>query len=144
MSPQEISLTALDVEWQRLQVIAQNLANANAVLGPGERGYRPLQLVSGPKVSFDKVVRADGALDAQALQGVAVLGVEPENVSPRQVYEPSNSQADKNGYVTYSGVDHASEMTLMIRTSRIYEANLVALNTARQMYAKALEIGKRG
>lgn len=143
MSPQQISLTALDVEWQRLEVIAQNLANASSVLGPGQQGYHPLRLVSGPKVSFEEALRPDHTLDSEALQGVKVLAIVPENVVPRRVYEPGNPQADKQGYVTYAGIDHASDMTLLIRTSRIYEANVIALNTARQMYARALDIGRR-
>lgn len=40
-------------------------------------------------------------------------------------------------------VDHASEMTLMIRASRAYEANLAAVNMAREMYARALDIGRQ-
>ena len=144
MSPQQISLSALDVEWRRLEVIAQNLANANSVLGPGQQGYRPLRVVSGPKVSFESAVKADGTIDPKALQGVQVIGIEPERVTARRVYEPNNPQADKKGYVTYAGVDHAAEMTLLIRTSRIYEANVIALNTARQMYARALDIGRHG
>lgn len=142
MSPERISLTALDVEWQRLEVIAQNLANADAVLGPGAQEYQPLRLVSGPKVSFDKAVHAGETVNPDALQGVQVLGVEAQNVTPRRVYEPGNPQADAKGYVTYAGIDHAGEMTLLIRTSRAYEANVAALAAARQMYAKALDIGK--
>lgn len=142
MSPERISLTALDVEWRRLEVIAENLANADAVLGPGNQGYQPLRLVSGLKVSFDSAMKAEGAIDPDALQGVRVLGVEAQHVAPRRVFEPGNPQADAKGFVTYAGIDHAGEMTLLIRTSRAYEANVTALTAARQMYAKALDIGK--
>ena len=53
-----------------------------------------------------------------------------------------NPQADANGFVSYPGYDHAAEMTLMVKTERAYEANIVALNTARQMYLRAMEVGR--
>jgi flagellar basal-body rod protein FlgC len=59
------------------------------------------------------------------------------------VHEPGNPQADKNGFVSYPAVDQAEEMTSMIRTSRAYEANIVALKSAGEMYSKALTLGER-
>jgi flagellar basal-body rod protein FlgC len=140
MQALEISRTALDVEWRRLQVIAQNLANANTVATPDGTPYKPMRLLSGPSITFKQTMQDRSALGD--LAGVAVYGVEPENLPSRRVYEPANPQADADGYLTYPGLDHAGEMTLMIRTARAYEANVVAMNAARQMYLKALDVGK--
>jgi len=139
MNAMEISLTGLDVEWRRLEVIAANLAHAETAITPDGHGYQPVRLVSGPGVSFADLA-TDGDLQ---LRGVRVLGMEPEKVAPHRVYEPANPMADATGFVSYTGIDHAGEMLLMAKTSRVYEANLAAFNAARQMYAKALEIGKR-
>lgn len=140
MQAMEISRTALDVEWRRLQVIAQNLANANTVTTGNGGTYQPMRLLSGPPIDFASLMRSgDGA---GKLSGVVSYGLEPENVTPTRAYEPANPQADADGFVTYPGIDHASEMTLMIKTSRSYEANIVAMNAARQMYLKALDLGK--
>ncbi len=141
MNAMEISRTGMDVEWRRLEVIAQNLANASSTLDATGQPYRALRLISGPAMSFSEVL--SGHADRSGLNGVAVYSVEPQNLPSRRVYEPAHPQADANGYVTYPGFDHAAEMALMIKTSRSYEANIVAMNTARQMYSKALEIGKR-
>jgi flagellar basal-body rod protein FlgC len=65
----------------------------------------------------------------------------PGNV--RRVYEPGHPHADAEGFVAYPDLDHAGEMTLMVRTSRAYEANLVAMNIAHQMYTRALELGRQ-
>ncbi len=65
------------------------------------------------------------------------------NVPPRRVHEPGNPQADADGYVDYPGFDQAAEMTLMLKTSRAYESNIVAMNAARDMYLKALELGRK-
>lgn len=143
MEASAISRSALDVEWQRLQVIANNLANANTTRTGDGGVFRPLRLVSGPKTSFSALLQS-AAHPSLATEpaGVEVYGIEPVAGNVRRVYDPKHPHADANGFVTYPEIDRASEMTLMIQTSRAYEANLVALNLAHQMYAKALELGR--
>lgn len=138
----EISRTGLDVEWQRLQVIAQNLANINTTRAAGGAPFRPVRLVSGPQADFAKMVHAKGQ-DVRP-QGVQVLGVEQIAGGLRRVYEPGHPDADAQGFVSYPDIDHASEMTLLIKTSRAYEANLTAMSIAQQMYSRAAELGRQG
>lgn len=144
MQALEISRTGMDVEWRRLEVIAQNIANANTARLANGQAYQPLRLLSGPLVSgrqsFSQHLEQGPAAQPT---GVGVYGVEPEAVEPRRVYDPSHPQADVDGYVSYPGLDQAGEMTAMIKTARVYEANVVAANTARQMYAKALDLGRK-
>lgn len=139
MTPMEISRTGLEVEWRRLELIAQNLANANSMAGPGGETYRPLSLLTGPRTNFAAYLGG-----ASRPAGVEVRSVVASDAPPRRVYEPAHPQADADGYVSYPAVDHASEMVRMVSTARAYEANLVAMSIARQMYAKAIEIGRRG
>ena len=140
MQPTEISRTALDVEWRRLEVIAENLANVNTARTAVGGAYRALRLISGPRTDFKRLLGGGG--DPRSLDGVEVYGIEPMNLPPRQVYEPGNPQADANGFVSYPGFDHAEEMTLLVKTERAYEANLVALGIAAQMDQRAMEIGR--
>ena len=147
MKAMQISLTALDVEWKRLEIISENLANANVANSPAGATFRALHLISGPKTDFaafldPKNPNASG-IDLDKLSGVEEIGVQSSTAPPRLVHEPGNPQADASGYVSYPAVDQASEMTQMIQTSRAYEANIVAMNSAREMYAKALQIGER-
>ncbi len=137
----EISRSGMEVEWRRLEVIAQNLANASTSLTATGEPYRAMRLISGPRTDFSAQVNRSGAQDG--LGGVAVYGMEPTSAPPRRVHEPTNPQADADGYVSYPAIDHAAEMALMVKTARAYEANIVAVNPARQMYAKAMELGKR-
>lgn len=141
MNPMEISRTALDVEWRRLEIIAQNLANANTSRTATGEPYRPLTLVSGPRTNFASYL--DGSRAGARPAGVAVIGIEASTIAPRRAHEPGHPHADANGYVSYPALDHAGEMTRMVSTARIYEANLVAMNIARQMYSRAIEIGRR-
>lgn len=140
MNPVKISVSALDVEWQRLQVIAQNLANMNSVNGPDGAVYRPQRLISGPKIAFSEI--RGSAETMNAAKGVEVTGIETMADRVRRRFEPDHPHADGSGFVSYPDVDHAAEMTLLIKTSRIYEANLTAVNIAREMYARALDLGR--
>ncbi len=141
MEASAISRSALDVEWQRLQVIAHNLANANTTRTADGGVFRPARLVSGPRNSFSSLLNS--AAHAPNPQGVEIYGIEATAGNIRRVYEPKHPHADADGFVSYPEIDRAGEMTLMIQTSRSYEANLAALNLAHQMYSKALEIGKQ-
>ena len=146
MNAGEISRTALDVEWRRLEVISENLANMNSARTQAGVLYQARHLLSGPKPGFASYldgVAGASAVDLNQLQGVAVLGVEADNAPPRLVHEPGNPLADANGMVAYPAVDHAEQMLLMVKTSRAYEANIVAMNAAGRMYSKALDIGRR-
>lgn len=139
VDPVAISRSALDVEWQRMQVIAQNLANENTSRVAGGGSYRPLRLISGQQRPFSALLGAKGAEPS----GVRVLGLEVASFSSRRVQDPGHPDADAAGYVDYPDVDHAAEMALLVKTARIYESNLTALSLAQQMNMHALEIGKR-
>lgn len=140
MKAMAISLTGLDVEWRRLEVIAENLANINTVQTPDGGPYRAMRLISGPKATFEGHLSSGGI---SGLNGVAVYGIEAQDAAPRKVREPGNPLADADGYVSYPDVNHAAEMVLMVKTARAYEANLVAMNAARQMYVKSLDMGRQ-
>lgn len=127
MDAARISRTGLDVEWQRLQVIAANIANANTT------GYRAQRLLTGPVAGFGALVRS----------GVGVTGLQPVANGVRRVHEPGHPQADAEGFVEYPDLDQAGEMALMIRTARAYDANLTAMSIAHQLYARALDLGKQ-
>ncbi|WP_322966390.1 flagellar basal body rod protein FlgC [Sphingomonas fuzhouensis] len=141
MQAAQISRTGLDVEWQRLQVIAQNIANMNTSQSAGGQSYRAMRLLSGPARTngdFRSLVQRDARVS-----GVSALGLEPVANGVRRVHEPGHPNADAQGFVTYPDIDQAGEMALMIRTARAYEANLTAMGIAQQIYARALDLGKQ-
>jgi flagellar basal-body rod protein FlgC len=141
MEAMQISLSGLDVEWQRLQVIAQNLANMNSTRNEAGDVFRPLRLVSGPSTDFNTLLQAGGAPLKPTT--VRVMGIEAQADGVRRSYEPGHPHADAEGFVGYPNVDHAGEMTLMIKASRAYEANLAAISIAQSMYSKALDMGRQ-
>ncbi|QNB08838.1 flagellar basal body rod protein FlgC [Herbaspirillum frisingense] len=136
-----ISAAGMTVERARVDVAAVNLANANTVQDPQGGVYRPLRAVARNTgmASFAGLVEAaDG--DA-ALPALPTVSVEAADVAPRMVYDPGHSFANTKGFVAYPGVDTAVEMVTMMSATRAYEANVAAMNAARTMALKALDIG---
>lgn len=142
MQAMQISRTALDVEWRRLEIISENLANMNSGRTQGGALYQARHLLSGPKPGFAAQLDGAAPVDLHDLQGVAILGITADNAAPRLVHEPGNPGADANGMVAYPAIDHAGQMLAMVQASRAYEANIVAMNAAGRMYAKALDLGR--
>lgn len=138
-----ISAAGMSVERARVEVAALNLANASTTAAAGEKGYAPLRVVAHSSVdamSFAALV--DAGAQAAGMSSLApVASVEPSGRSPRQVHEPGHPMADERGFVTYPGVDPATEMVSLMSANRAYEANVAAMNTARTLALKALEIG---
>jgi flagellar basal-body rod protein FlgC len=140
-----ISRSGMDVERERMQVIAQNLANA----GASGTTFTPMHLVSGPAMTQPFARMLDGPSTAgvtppstsPAFAGTQIYGLEPYAGEPRKVREPGNPHADAQGFVTYPAVDHAGEMSLMVQTMRIYEANVVMYGAGRSMFMRALDLG---
>lgn len=138
----EISRSGMDVEYRRVELVANNIANSNSASASEADAYFPMRLVSGPRAAGKVSASAPGA-PSPALLGAQIYGYEPANVKPKQVFEPAHPQANEQGFVTYPGMDQVDEMTTMLRALRSYEANVAVFNATRSMYLKAFELGGR-
>jgi flagellar basal-body rod protein FlgC len=132
-----ISATGMAVEKLRLDVAAANLANMNNAPSV-DKVYRPAAVVATENPlnfsrQFYDLVTGTG--------GVRGAGVQPMQAAPRMVHEPGHPHADDKGYVAYPGVDHTTQMVNISSALRAYEANVVAMNAARAMAARTLDIG---
>ncbi len=136
-----ISATGMDIERLRVEVAALNIANANTVLSADGKGFQVMRVVARAALGAQSLDGAGFAsLVGQGLGGPSTT-VEPSGRAPRQVLDAGHPQANAQGYVSYPGVDPATEMMTMLGASRAYEANVVAMNAARMMAMKALDIG---
>lgn len=136
--------SALTAQRLRMDIISQNIANANTTRGENGLPYRKRLVVfeerNEPVPFSDYLSRESRELFAG--KGVRVAKI-IEDTSPfRQVYDPGHPDADKNGYVQMPNVDVLTEMVNMISATRAYEANVTAINNTKSMAMKALEIGK--
>ena len=106
--------------------------------------YKPLTVITKPLQGSAFETQFSNAAGTSTLpRGVAIDAVREMNVAPKRVYEPGHPDADRNGYVSYPGINPVSEMVNMMNVTRAYEADLRALNAAKSMALKALEIGGR-
>jgi flagellar basal-body rod protein FlgC len=144
MSIFEISASGMTVERARLDATAVNLANVNSTRTVNGAMYRPLRVVSGPKNSQAFSATMDAFSASQDISGVEVSEIRQLDVPARLVYEPAHPDADAKGFVSYPGINPVAEMVNLISTLRAYEANVVAMNAAKTMAVKALEIGGNG
>jgi flagellar basal-body rod protein FlgC len=135
----QISASGMAVEKTRLEVAAMNIANMHSAGVGADQTYRPLKVITQAQpLSFAQHL---GMLTTTGGGGVRVVAVDPTPVAPRLVYEPGHPYADKQGMVAYPAVDHTAEMLQLNTALRAYEANVVAMNAARTMASRALEIG---
>jgi flagellar basal-body rod protein FlgC len=134
-----ISATGMNVEKFRLDTTAVNLANIHSGKGPDGKLFRPLHVtITEARENF--AVGFERMSGAQ-LHGAEVLSVEESDVAPRKMYEPGNPEADDKGFVSLPGVNQVTEMVNLTSALRAYEANVVAMNAAKSMALKALELG---
>ena len=138
----DISAAGMNLERTRLDVAAVNLANAHTTQSPDGQVFRPLRVVAQPVAGqeFDALVRGMGAR-AAAASAPFEIAIETVDTPPRLVYDPSHPDADQKGYVAYPDINPVSEMVQLIGIGRAYEANVKAMNMAKSMALKALEIG---
>ena len=136
------SASALTAQRLRMDIISQNIANANTTRTEDGTPYRRKTVIfeennnSLPFSSYLSESSKNKYLDG----GVKVSKI-VEDTSPfKEVYDPGHPDADENGIVLMPNVDVVTEMVNMISASRAYEANVTALNTSKSMALKALEI----
>lgn len=140
-----ISASGLTAERLRMDVISNNIANVNTTRteegGPFQR-QRVIFEPRGEKLQFIFPFMTQKNKLASSYQGVKVTQVINDTAPPKLVYDPGHPDADKDGYVAMPNVNIVKEMVDMISATRAYEANVTAVNSAKQMATKALEIGR--
>jgi flagellar basal-body rod protein FlgC len=140
----DISASALTAQRLRMDVTAENLANADTTRGanggPYQRQEVVLQAAGGQSFSSALGVAQMGAQAGAEPNGVQVAAIVGDPSPPRRVYDPGHPDADAQGYVTLPNVNTVTEMTDLIAESRSYEANAQALQSAKTLYTKTLDL----
>lgn len=136
MTAIEVGASGLTAQRRRLEVLVSNLVNANTTQPAGTEPYRRKDVIfsaANPEMSF-------GVALEEAVQGVEISRVVTDASEPDKRYEPNHPHADKEGYVSYPNVNAMEEMVNVLSATRSYEANLQAVNMAKEMQQKTLEI----
>jgi flagellar basal-body rod protein FlgC len=130
----DVTTDALSAQKTRLDIVAQNIANAQTTRTPDGGPYKR-QVVS---FETELLKQTNGS----SLQSVKVGAISPDSTPGDMVYNPQHPDAGSNGMVEMPNVNVAYEMVDMITASRAYEANLSFVKNARTLAQKTLDIGK--
>ncbi|MEJ2163881.1 MAG: flagellar basal body rod protein FlgC [Desulfobacterales bacterium] len=136
------SSAALSAQRLRMNLISGNLANLNTTRTREGGPYRRKEAIFAARAldqSFEQIL-ADSR--NKHLSTVRVAGVVEDQNPPVMKYDPGHPDADSNGYVAMPNINLMEEMVNMISATRGYEANVTALQAAKDMALKALEIGR--
>jgi len=138
-----ISTTGLTAERTRMDIISKNIANANTTrTGNGTPYRRQIAIFKeNSKVNFHEYLTkfSQKSIDKQ---GVKISRIAEDQAPFKKIYDPGHPDADESGYVQMPNVEIVNEMVDMISATRAYEANVTAINSAKAMAMKALDIGR--
>ncbi|MEQ1904033.1 MAG: flagellar basal body rod protein FlgC [Pirellulaceae bacterium] len=138
-SSANISASGMSAERQRMEVIANNIANANSTQSSEGGPYRRQQLI------FAAALDNSAASNSTGFRGVEVVGQVADDSELPEVYIPGHEHADPvTGMVTMPNVQIPNEMVDLITASRSYEANLKAMTTFKEMVEQTLRLLRGG
>lgn len=136
ISAVDLSASALAAQKTRLDIVAQNIANAQTTRTANGTPYQR------QFVSFETEMIRHQGMTGPGLQKVHVAQISVDRTAGQQVYNPQHPDAGADGMVSMPNVNLSQEMVDLITASRTYEANLAVVKNARQMAMRTLEIGK--
>ena len=128
---------ALDAERTRLDIISENIANANNTRGLDGKPYQRQVVVF--ESALQQAIGGDSSSQMPVLQ---ISRIEKDSRPGQSVYAPANPDADEQGMVAMPNVNIHEEMADMINASRSFEANLAVVKNARQMAMQTLAMGR--
>jgi flagellar basal-body rod protein FlgC len=143
----DISGSGLSAERLRMDVTAENLANAQSTQGADGQPYRRKEVVlrqAGGDFAgeLDTAMGTAASTSSTVGRGVEVVEIAEDQAPNRLIYDPGHPDANADGYVSMPNVDPVTEMVDLIAASRAYEANVTAMQTAKSMFTKTLDLLK--
>ena len=130
--------SALNAQKTRLDLIAQNIANAQTTRSADGGPYQR-QVVTFEAQLANRLARAG---QSAGPTGVKVASISNDPTTGQKIYDPRHPDADVQGMVAMPNVNVSTEMVDLITASRTYEANLSVVKAARQMAQKTIDIGR--
>jgi flagellar basal-body rod protein FlgC len=138
----QASFSGLQAQRTRMHVISSNLANAGVTRTPEGGPYQRQEVVFA---AMPQVSSFADLLNAHVKAGVSevrVVDIVRSPNSTRLEYDPDHPDANPAGYVTYPNINVLHEMADLITASRLYEANITAINATKDMAIRTLQIGR--
>jgi flagellar basal-body rod protein FlgC len=130
----EVLSSGMEVARKRVNALASNIANAETTRTPEGGPYKRRDII---QVAKDLPGSFSSALDRMTLKKPAVAAVTEDTSAPRQVYQPGHPDADAQGFVAYPNINVVTTMSDLMSASRLYQANVTAVETTRQMQSES-------
>jgi flagellar basal-body rod protein FlgC len=138
-----ISGSGMAAQRMRLNTISSNLANVETTRTPEGGAYRRKDVIFEAMPDVKDFGEILGVNSPRAdMQKVIVTDVVSDTKAPIMKYQPNHPDANEEGYVAYPNINTMEEMTNMLQANRSYEANVSALQAAKDMALSSLEIGR--
>ena len=142
----DTSASGLTAERLRMDVISNNIANANTTRTENGGAYHRRYVVFSPRErkveTFENALKNAMGAGQKIGEGVRAVSILEDTTQGPLVYDPGHPDANEDGYVEKPNVNMVTEMVDMITAHRAYEANSTVINAAKAMALKTLEIGK--
>lgn len=138
-SAMEVLASGLSAARARVNVLSSNIANAETTRTADGGPYKRKDVV---QVAIDSPSGFSSILDRMSLAKPAVQAVVEDQSPPKLVYQPGHPDANADGFVSYPNINVVTTMTDLMSASRLYQANVTAVETARRLTQDALSIGR--
>jgi len=136
----EVLASGLSASRMRVNVLASNIANAETTRTEEGGPYRRKDVV---QTARSMPSNFSSVLDRMSLAKPSIKAVVEDQSDPRMVFQPGHPDANDDGYVAYPNINMVTAMTDMMSASRLYQANVSALEAARKMAQDASQISIR-
>jgi flagellar basal-body rod protein FlgC len=135
----DIAASGLAAQRKRVEILAENIANAETTRTPEGGAYRRRRVIfegEPPREGFQFALR-----DAQA-SGVRVTQVVADTSPPERRYLPDHPDADPEGYVEFPSFNPVEDMVDLTAAVRGYQANLAVAGAIRDMITRTIEVAR--
>lgn len=138
-----VSSSGMSAQRSRMNAISSNIANINTTRGVDGGPYQRKEVIFEAMPETKDFSEILGVTSPRAeIQRVQATEVASDGKAPILKYEPDHPDANAEGYVAYPNINLMTEMADMLQATRAYEANVSALQSAKDMAMSSLEIGR--
>jgi len=142
LTSMKISSSGLSVQRQRMETLSSNLANVETTRTPEGGPYRRKDVVVTSLPLEDDFAQVLKTELGEKVNRVLVSSIVEDTSPPRLVYNPTHPDADSQGNVAMPNIDLVGEMVNLVTATRSFEANVTAINAAKSMALRAIELGR--
>ena len=142
LTSMKISSSGLNVQRKLMETVSSNLANIETTRTPEGGPYRRKEVVVSAlplEENFNEMLKSE--LGENVLQTMITDIIEDQN-EPKLVFNPNHPDANEAGYVAMPNVDLMTEMVNLVTSTRGFEANVTAMNAAKAMAQRAIDLGR--